>query len=564
MSSAVVFAFAVADGTAPVPGAAPFDVLARQLPRALVTRLNGDGDRGVRFFPFLGPIDGRRDFLRLPSQLDTQALLQVHKQGDVVVLADALLLPDKLNWRIVDAATGRVQQALELPFDALRPLDVLPRLEFELRSALGWSGQSAEAVELAGEALGWWLVLKDELLRLEASLPLLSDDPLRAARRCVELAGPSEEVQELVADFLAVLLRTARSQPAVAEVVRSLAPHVEHAARLDRLGGLAYAAGDVTCAAQLAVRAATRRPADVELVERAAAMAFRCGDDDGVHEVVEAARACGSVTTGMLAQLAASYDRAGDRDGRARLLQELLACEDLPVPVARLVASFLLEEERPQLAREIVLRALEKSPDQAMLHFELGRACLLCDDIGRAAVALQRALDIGLSPPIDGQARRFLRLSLVPGLWTGTQLVEAAIQERDYDAALVEVRRLVREVGSVAEAWLMFGIVCHKRGQRRRAERLFRRAIASYESCADAHNRLGILLLQSGRVADGAAHLERAHQLSPDDTATLLHLAQACAMRGAQSEAERHIDQAEKLGADSRLVQAVRREIRAA
>ena len=36
----------------PVVGAAPYDVLARQLPRLLVTRLNNGGDRGVRYFPF--------------------------------------------------------------------------------------------------------------------------------------------------------------------------------------------------------------------------------------------------------------------------------------------------------------------------------------------------------------------------------------------------------------------------------------------------------------------------------------------------------------------------------
>ena len=40
MPQVVVFAFAVEDGLAPVVGAAPFSVLARQVPRVLVEQLN--------------------------------------------------------------------------------------------------------------------------------------------------------------------------------------------------------------------------------------------------------------------------------------------------------------------------------------------------------------------------------------------------------------------------------------------------------------------------------------------------------------------------------------------
>ena len=110
----------------------------------------------------------------------------------------------------------------------------------------------------------------------------------------------------------------------------------------------------------------------------------------------------------------------------------------------------------------------------------------------------------------------------------------------------------------------MFGIVQHKLGRLRRAERLLRRAVRYHDDCAEAHNRLGIVLLQVGRVKDGSVHLQKAHSLAPDDTSTLLHLAQAKALDGFCAAAEQHIDQAEKLGADPQLVQAVRREIRAA
>lgn len=563
MPSAVVFAYAVEDGLTPVVGAAPFDVLARQIPRILVGQLNEGGDRGVRFFPFLGPVDGARSFLRLREPLDPKALVELHKQGDIDLLVDGLVRQDQLVWRVHDGA-GNERLKVELPLDPIDPLAVLPRLTFELVGLLGWTGKVEPPPQLQGEALGWFLVLKDELLRREANLPESSAQPLRAAERCVELAGDDVDVQQLVMDFLALLLRRGQHRDAVAPVAHALAPSVDDGRRLDRLAGLTYAAGDERGAATMVVRAFCLCADDSELGERAAAIAFQVGDDAGVRAVVEAARVAGSITPKLVAQHAASLDRIGDVAGRAALVEELVGEDDLPVPVARLVVTFLLEEDQPTLARTVVERALQKSPDQSMLHYELGRACLLLDDTARASAALQRAIDLGVAANLLPQARRLLRLSLVPGLWAGTQLVEKAIAADDLGAALGAVRVLVRRVGPVAEAWLMFGIVQHKLGKLRRAERLLRRAVRYHDACAEAHNRLGIVLLQLGDIDGGDHHLRRANELSPDDTSTLLHLAQSSALRGQLEEAEQQARRAEQLGADPKLVQAVLREIQAA
>lgn len=564
MSTAVVFAFAIADGLTPVVGAAPFDVLSRQIPRALVANLNGEEDRGLRFFPFLGPVDGKRGFLRLRELLEPKSLVALHKQGGVDLLVDGLIHQDRLVWRVVDGNTCELRLSIEVPFDPLDPFAVLPRLTFELSGLLGWTGQATSNLQLKGVSLGWYLVLKDELLRREASLPEATDDPLRAARQCVEHGGTDADSQQLVLDFLALLLRRGQHREGIAEVAKRLAPLLCDSVKIDRLGGLMYAAGEERAAANLVVRAALRAGSKADLVERAASMAFKVGDDEGVAAVVAAARAADSVTPNMIAQLAASYDRSGDLNRRQELVEELLGHDDLAVPVARLVVSFLLEEDQPAIARTVVEAALKKAPDQSMLHYELGRACLLLDDTARAGVALRHALDLGLSEHLHVQANRLLRLSLVPGLWNGTHLVEKAISAGDLGAALGAVRALVRRVGPVAEAWLMFGIVQHKLGKMNRAERLLRRAVRYHDDCAEAHNRLGIVLLQSGRVQDGSVHLKKAHELSPKDTSTLLHLAQATALDGCPEVAEKHINEAEKLGADPQLVQAVRREIRAA
>ena len=469
MPNAVVFAFAVEDGLSPVVGAAPYDVLARQIPRMLVGQLNRGSDDSVRFFPFLGPVDGARSFLRLRELLDPKALAALHKQDGVDLLVDGCIREGRLSWRVMDGA-GKYLLRIELEFDALEPLAVLPRLIYELVGQLGRTGRVEAETQLGGAALGWFLVLKDELLRREADLPDAGPDPLRAAVQCVELAGGCAEVQQFVIEFLAILLRRGQRRAEVAPIAVALAEQVTDGKVLDRLGGLAFAAGDASGATGIVVRAACSSPTDSDLAERAAAMAFREGDHASVKRVVYAARAAGAATTQLIAQLAASMDRSGDVEGRAALIDELLGEDELPVPVARLVVSFLLDEEQPALARTILERALRQAPDQSMLHYELGRSCLMLGEIDGAAVALHRALELGVSERLQPQAERLLRMCMVPGLWQGTQLVEKALAAGDVPAALGAARALVRRVGAVAEAWLLFGVVQQKLGHLRRAE----------------------------------------------------------------------------------------------
>jgi len=560
MATAVVFAFAVADGLPPVVGAAPYEVLARQLPRLLVTRLNGGTDRGIRFFPFLGPIDGQRSFLRLREMFEPAALARLHKQDDTRLLCDGMIGSSSLHVRVLDARTLEPLLVADLPFSPQRPLDVLSRLEFELTGLLGSGGRPQPVPALHGEALGWYLVLKDSLLRREANLVDPAPDPLRPARRCVELASDDPEVRDVVLDFVAHLLRRGELRADIAQLLTNLAKSVTGpVVVLERLAALAFAAGADAAGADAAVCAARLAPERADLVERAAAQLFRLERFVELRELVELARERGVVSVAALAQLAAVHDRSGDLGCRNALVEQLLAHDTLPVPVARLVVSFLLEDGRALAARQLLERALLVEPDNAMLHFELGRACLLLDDGDRAASALRRALQIGLSPRIAAQARRFVRLCVVPGLWAGTQVVEEAIAQGKLDDALAAIHTMVRRTGPVAEVWFLLGVVRHKNGQLRRSERAFRRAIQLDEQCADAHNRLGILLVSRGQLEDGHRHLQRAHELSPADSGPLLHLAQACALLGRRAEAERHVLAAERAGADPNLVSAVRR-----
>jgi Flp pilus assembly protein TadD len=184
-----------------------------------------------------------------------------------------------------------------------------------------------------------------------------------------------------------------------------------------------------------------------------------------------------------------------------------------------------------------------------------------CSATKRRRRQRRRAIELGVPPAVLGLAHRFLRLLAVPGLWTGSQRVEQALAASDLVAADAAARALLRRVGAVGEAWFLFGLVRHKRGRLRAAERLLRRALRCDPRLPDAHNRLGILLVADGRIEEGHRHLAEAHELAPGDPSPLLHLAQACALLGQLTAAEQHLAAAERCGADPQLAAAVRREI---
>ncbi|MBK8097435.1 MAG: tetratricopeptide repeat protein [Planctomycetes bacterium] len=563
MIAAVVFGFCWTDGLAPVVGAAPWDVLARQLPRLLVVALNGGDDRGARFFPFLGSMDGKRSFLHLRELLPQETLASLHKQGEVQCLVDGALLGAVARLRVHDGTTGRCLFDGEIPFEPLRPLEALRRMQFEIMGALGWTGRPMPPPALQGEALSWFLIARDELLAIEANL-LSEGDPLRALRRCVELAPDAREVQETAVEFGAQLVRLQTRREPLGELLAALAPRPEVAAALRRkLAGLLHACGH-TAATAAWMLVAQQDPQDQDAVERAAGLLFREGRLDLARELLEQVRAVGALSVSALAQLAAVADRTGDRRLRDDVCGDLLRASAVPVPVARLLVSFLFEMERVADARRVIERALQGDAQQAPMWLEHGRACLLLDDLGVAAMSLRRALALGLPQELGNEAQRLLRLSAVPGLLRAMQASEAALREQRPRDALRAARRIVRQAGDAGDAWLLLGVVRHKLQQEWRAERALRQAIALDPDLAEAHNRLGILLVGRGRVDEGYAHLSKAEQLAPTDPSPQLHLAQACVVLGRRDEGRQHLDRAAQLGANPKTLAAVREQFFAA
>ena len=558
----MVFGFAVADGLEPVAGTAPYDVLGRQIARQLVHMLNHGVDRGIRFLPFLGNFSGKRSFLPMREQVPVSTLASLHKREGVQLLVDGALQEGVVKMRLHDGESQRLIKELELPFSATEPFAQLPRLWFEVTSALGWTDRLQQNEQPVGMTLAWLLVARDELLALEAGIERdASVDILCAARQCVDDAPELRVVYEMTLESVTHLVRKSHRLGEAAELLRTLgASALAEPEVLQRVAGLLQACQDDAGAAVVWSRVAKASP-DPEAVETAAALWFRQGELENAKDVLVYARERGTLASSGLAQLAAVADRLRDFDLRGEIIEELLQIDSLPLAAVRLVASFLLEAERPAEVRELVEKGLADHGDDAGLLLDLGRACLTLGDSQAAELALRRARPLADEEgEVARDIARLLRLTKVPDLFVAMRTVDAALASGDVRQAIRTCREVLRSSPESADTWLFLGVVRHKLQQERRAEEALRKALELDDCLAEAHNRLGILLVGRGDLSQGYAHLRTAESLAPSDPSPQLHLAQVCALMDRRWEGERHLGRAEQLGAKAEMVNAIRQK----
>ena len=213
MSIAIVYAFAAQKGMTPVVGAPPPCVLTRQLPRMVVSLMNGGGDRGIRFFPLLGPVEGRRQFISISEMLSLQRLADMHAQKDeVAFLVDGKIQQDAITVRIHDPIRGEAGETVfqeTMAFDPLDPLPVVRRMIFELSGVLEWRGTLPPLPQIPPPALSYYLVAKDDLLSLEAGFERDGEGQwLKAIRFLLEHRSKDPEVREILLDICRRLAAT--------------------------------------------------------------------------------------------------------------------------------------------------------------------------------------------------------------------------------------------------------------------------------------------------------------------------------------------------------------------
>ena len=562
--SAVIYSFSLEPGLDRVPGAAPLAVLSRQIPRQVVLGLNAGEDRGLRFFPFMGQIDGLRKFFELPELLPIQDLLGLHGQDPAPAwLVDGWIHSAGLRVRIIDGRSGAIRFEEDLDFNPAEPWPAVQRIQFELLGCLGWSGGPSNSPDLAGHAAGWFLIARDDLLALEANH--LRPDPARSLRAVGEafaLSPGSPDVRDLLLEICQQMLRQKVAQDAIVSFLLELCAALEEQTSpfIVAVGAIIEAAGGMVASLPIYQRLAAADPTS-ESALKAGVVLFQQGQHALAREILRKARESGNRSTALRAQLAVVEVECGNRRASEAILEELVVEDRLSAAVTRLVCSHLLLKDRYVEAIALIDRALSQEPTNPSLYFDRGRALLARRRGAEAAVAFRDCLANRPGSEIRREARRYLALVDDPQTLGKIEALERALEAGELRKAVRLGKALCRVRPELAEAWLLYGVARQRCGHIRRALSAFRRALSLQAELGEAHNRLGILLAQRGRPAEGYIHLRQASELCPEDSSPLLHLAQVCYRLDKGEEGAAALARAERLGGHEREAEAVRRAL---
>ncbi len=562
MINAVIYAFAFDENLPQVEAAAPYKVLARQIPRLISMCMNGREDRRVRFFPFMGQVEGRRQFFEMSQLMPAENLLSLHGQKtQPKIIVDGLFDAEGFRLRVHDGEAGGVIFDDVLEFDPQSPRPAIQRIVYEMVGALGWAGAPPPLPELDGMALGWYLIARDDLLGLEANL--LCADPdliLRAATQAFELEPHAREVQQVMVDIGRRMVQGQLNPQLVGAVMKDAADKAPDAA-VDFMvdaGVLVEVTVGPKAAVLIYERAATLDPKHILAAVKAGAHLYQSGQMERLCTLLWRSHECGVRDPKLIAQLAAAEEQCGNFDQRNKLVAGLIGEKDLPSIVSRMVVSYLTEEQRLEEALEEARRALEKDPDHAGLLLEHGRALLALHRGDEAKEVLEHCLRSKPTESTRGEARRFLTFTANPVILPDVAEIEASLASGDIKQGLALARTFARKHKDLPEAWLFLGIARQRLEQYRRAIRCYRRALELRPGMGDAHNRLGILLAIRGQIDEAYGHLRQAVELIPHEASPWLHLAQVCQKLDKADEGREALDRAEKIGTQNEKVEIIR------
>ena len=113
------------------------------------------------------------------------------------------------------------------------------------------------------------------------------------------------------------------------------------------------------------------------------------------------------------------------------------------------------------------------------------------------------------------------------------------------------------------DAALQQAIASHRTGQLVAAERVYRTVIRADPSHAEANHNLGVLMAQSGRVAEGLAHLERALKSNPREALYHFSYAKGLLAAGNTVEAGAVLEQARQRGLEDKRFETLQSQIQA-
>ncbi len=177
-----------------------------------------------------------------------------------------------------------------------------------------------------------------------------------------------------------------------------------------------------------------------------------------------------------------------------------------------------LFEQQPELADEAVRHfrdALRLRPDDALMHFDVGRWLVRIDRPHEAGEALARS--VGLNPNNMEARHQYVRYLLF-----AEQYAEAARQ----------CGRIIQALPEKAEVRVDLGTALAQLKQYDEARRQFEAAIALGHDTADVHHQLGLLLGRSGDHVGALREFDQALELDAGHTGALMDSAAALGRAG--------------------------------
>lgn len=553
----------------------PLGALARQVPQILCSLAHGQDGLVARFFPLVGFEDGERGFTSFEDLLPPEQVLG--KLLRSVQPVPAIVVDGHVGQREICLRTLRsteegpeIAALVSFPTTLEDPRVLLNRLTLELWDVLDLATRVRTPPRLGREALWLYLEAKDRELALRAGLLSPQEDPFAPIVQALALEPQSQDLHEALLTLASVSITQQRGDPLLAAAALSHAAENTEV-RLTWLGQafrLAQQSGHNEATLELGRAILLRAPDQAELAQSLARyLAGRRRYSEARRLLEDSVEACGmqsrpaapgedELRGEMLALLFQLSSTLGDDEACDRWMTALLQCPRQPQAVLPFAAQWLMDQDRWDEAQDILTQATDPDLATPELALAQGRLHLLRGEHDLARTSLELA-QTG-EERLRAEADRLLRMA--GGVPVLSRLLEIERLQRGgaLPQALGLARRVVKDRPDLAESWYALGLVRSVLGQSRRAIRALRQALRRRSDYPAARNRLGILLVSTGRYRDGYRELEKVLQAEEDIMSPLLHMTQACYHLKRHEEGVQYLERAEELFPDHPAVRQTR------
>lgn len=296
--------------------------------------------------------------------------------------------------------------------------------------------------------------------------------------------------------------------PAAEELLqRAIAADPKYAGAYGTLANLRTLQRDAAGARQAHQQAANASPVrSLRRVEYAKFL-FRSGDAAGAKQNLEEIirQAPDYLPASLsLAEMALAEKRFPEANG---LIDRVLARDVSNLEALLLRGRTRLAMGEPDRAADEFEKLAINFPKLPVAHFELGRARAAAGDTARAIESLNQAV------------------LLAPGN-TDAALLLATIQMRkgDLNSSIAQLRRHLQVRPDAVQAQLMLADAYRRQGNFDDAVAIYQTVATQPQYAAQAHLLLGQVLVQMRRNDDARKAFEHAHELAPDNPATIEQL----------------------------------------